>query len=201
MDNGAYEGERMSEAKLLEVTKMLEPTAVVLPDSPGNYLTTKALSMRFAELLEKEGMKTEKLVVLHAPRGQLAIFELAYRQATLYADWIGFSRLTMKYGVPGETFLNRRSWFAKHLQHEGFWDWSKNHHALGMLGGAVPELHRLHHVGFKGCDSSSPVWRGLNGYRYGDPWSDIPFSLRGPDYPDLERAEANLKEVLEACQG
>jgi hypothetical protein len=201
LDNGAYEGSLVAPERLLELTKDLEPTVVVLPDSPGNFITTKEMSLKFLEMLYKYGVKVEKMMVLHGPPGSLPIFEMAYVQACKYADWIGFTRRTMRFGVPGESYINRRAWFAKHLQNEKIWDHSKKHHALGMIGGSVPELHRLASVGFTGCDSSSPVWRGINGYRYGDPWPDIPFSLAGPIYPDIDKAEANLQEVLEACRG
>lgn len=199
LDNGAYEGQLVEPGRLLDITKALEPTVVILPDSPGNFVTTKDLSLRFLDLLDRDGVKVEKMMVLHGPPGSLPIFEMAYIQACKIADWIGFTRRTMRFGVPGENTLNRRAWFAKYLQEEKIWDYSKKHHALGMIGGAVPELQRLRSVGFTGCDSSSPVWRGINGYRYGDPWPDIPFSIISPTYPDIEKAEENLKEVLEVC--
>lgn len=205
MDNGAYEGEQLDEFDLLEAMHLLSPNVVVLPDDPGNMLSTLRKSESFLNRLQREKYgAVSTMTVVHAIDGHLRGFELCYKLAKEFSDWIGFSRLTKSFGLPNESRLDRRSKFVYHLQQKGLWSPSHHHHALGM-NGYVDELRRLSRLGIESVDSSSPVWRGLLGYSFEDKWPDVPLDmeLAGVDrrYLHAELAERNLQEVMEACRG
>lgn len=199
MDNGAYEGEQLDNFDLLEAMRLLQPTVVVLPDSPGELLVTLRKSETFLNLLRKRHFRTNTMTVVHALDGNLQGFEFAYKMAGELSEWIGFSRLTKRYGTPLENQLDRRPKFIMHLKQKGLWYGGRHHHALGM-NGYVDELRRLKGIGIRSLDSSSPVWRGLLGFGFDDLWPDVPLNMK-PSYSPLNssKAEANLKLVMEAC--
>lgn len=76
------------------------------------------------------------------------------------------------------------------------------HHAFGMNAGSLTELPTLNSLGVYSCDSSAPVWRGLQGRSLHDSWADIPFdpdfAYVGTQYQEL--ADTNLQEVMRACR-
>lgn len=217
MDNGTYEGARMPERQLVELTMSLRPQCVVAPDEPHNMQQTEQLAVSFMNRMVAKGWPLARvMVVLHAPPGQLESFMNLYTRMSVYVGWIGFSRLTLDYGivVPKEVGLppeattwvadhhSRRALLAQLLQRQGLWSKSVKHHALGMLNGDVRELPLLAEAGFTGVDSSAPVWRGLQGYSLKrEDWIDEPFNPMIQFGTGVKSyAESNLEEVLKACK-
>lgn len=143
------------------------------------------------------------MTVVHATPGDLGQFVKAYLKATSIGKWVGFSRLTPRYGLKGEVAKLRRVQLANYLKTIGQWRWRHKHHALGMLDGDVEELTLLNNAGFRSCDSSAPIWRGLCGFRLGDKtWPDFKFELEGGyQQPPVNVAVAsqNLARVVTAC--
>lgn len=97
---------------------------------------------------------------------------------------------------------NQRADFARVLQSHKLWRPELKHHALGMLDGRVSELPELAALGFEGCDSSAPLWRGLLGYGMADEWPNYAYDPEAGQFAanGMQLAESNLQLVLSACQ-
>jgi len=144
--------------------------------------------------------EVDVMKVVHAKERDLDEFVSAYIVAANQAQWIGFSRLT---GSCSSQWLHSesRAKFARHLKTFNFWNSKCIHHALGMLNGDLAELPLLANEKFFSCDSSAPVWRGMNGYKIDDPtWPNYAFEpLAAPEASNWDLANSNLKQVEEAC--
>lgn len=204
LDNGAYEREQLSCQNLLKLANEMRPTVVVAPDSPHRMEETLRRSTEFCDHYSGEVM-----IVLHASPGDLAGFVRLYRKAAELADWIGFSRLTWNYGLQEHNLHRqdplRRAKFALFLHEAGLWEPNVKHHALGFGqsvydDAALEELSQLHNLGFEGCDSSAPIWRGLQGVKFGQPWHNAVFDPNYDVVLNLNLAKQNLEEVLRACR-
>ena len=210
LDNGAYEKAQVEWDQLIHLVLEMKPSVVVLPDLPGNWAETWRMGVEFEQQLRASKRSLEKwevgvkpCMILHADDGDLWQFIEGYRQITRLFPWVGFSRLTNSYGSPRETTLNRRVKFAEGLQKIGLWSRKTTHHAFGMLKGAVEELPLLDKVGFFGCDSSAPVWRGLHGHKIQNRgWLNVPFSSQIWDVKmeHIWLADLNLRKVLAKCK-
>lgn len=205
MDNGVYDGMKVHDISLLKYVEQLRPQVVVLPDQPGDGVKTVEMSMAFFQKLIDLKWDGAAMGVVHGLEGDSSSFCRTYMKLLTFCRWIGFSRLTKKYGVLGEQPKLRRVQFAQELKRKGLWSGFHKHHALGMLDGNVKELSLLAAEEFEGCDSSAPVWRGLWGWKLSDPgWEDRMFvpdsdSLKFADNRPI--AEQNLERVLAACEG
>ena len=203
LDNGAYEGETLSAARLLSVVRWLEPTVVVAPDKPGDYDATKKMSREFLKTLRLVKPNVQCMKVLHAADGFLGMFLKDYEESAHVYEWVGFSRLTAHYRSDEQKLsIDRRARFACQLYASGLWSQTTNHHALGMLDGNVAELRVLGRLGFASCDSSAPVWRGLRGKKLTDTWPDWKFDPEVVGFSKFEKelAALNLQEVQRACR-
>lgn len=201
LDNGAYEGQKVSYEKLLQATLELDPHVVILPDAPHNMGLTLAGGEAFKALLKKHKWKGETMTVVHAEPGNLEQFTHAYMEACKQSPWVGISRLTQDFGASFE--ISPRLAFIKYLKLEKKYDGSKKHHALGMASGSLKELNMLAGSGlFNSCDSSAPLWRGMCGTKLGELWPDAPFDptsemLLGSS---MDTATNNWQEVQAACK-
>ena len=199
LDNGAYEGVPIRAAQLSAIVNALRPSVVVLPDEPNDFVKTFRKSFNY---LEEHPLPhgVEGMFVLHAEAGKLEHFELAYELAP--TKWIGFSRLTKSYS--GKFFNDTRAQMLMHLKQRGLYRDDRVHHALGMKDGSLVELQDCKRAGFHSCDSSSPIWRGLNGYLLGDRtnWPNYEMDPEAPfNGVEPHQARENLKAVLEVCNG
>lgn len=137
------------------------------------------------------------VVVQQHPEASLAEWMWEYDQlGNNFCDWIAFPRI----------LGSRRVELIAGLQKLGKWWVGLRHHAFGMNAGSLAELPQLNTLGVYSCDSSAPVWRGLCGFRNGDPsWPDVKFDPHWNDQSNEAMArkqlgDRNLAEVLEACQ-
>lgn len=194
LDNGVYENSKVSMDYLLRATLELAPQVVVLPDFPNNMTATLTVGEAFKILLRRHSCKVKTMTVLHAEEGNLDQHVHAYMESCKQSSWVGFPR-------NGRSGLSRVALVGE-LVRRKVYNTHTDHHALGMVDGSLSELHDLATCGlFKGCDSSAPIWRGLNSYELGseEVWTDshLDISYIGGD---LLTARNNWQEVLNACK-
>lgn len=221
LDNGAYEGDQLTTSGLLAAIEEFQPSAIVLPDYPGDFDKTESRSVDFLCALKRhcgvgftDSIPIHTIKVLHAADGNLEAFVNSWKTARYYGvDRIGLSRLTGRYGVPVTSLPveqeDVRPGFVRYLSQLGLYD-SKDPerqkiHAFGMCSGSLKELKALADLGVTSCDSSAPIWRGMWGYRLEDTcWVDEPFNpLLRVSVPtsSYQFIEYNIQQVEEAIRG
>lgn len=201
LDNGVYEGQKVTYDFLLRATLELNPHAVILPDVPGDMTATLNGGEAFKVLLKQQGWKGRTMTVIHAQKGNLDQFCHSYMEACKQSPIVGFSRLTEDFGQ-GED-LCKRACFMNELKLRKLFDFKKRHHALGMRAGSLLELASLAEAGFDSVDSSAPIWRGLHGYdltsEQTPKWPDYSFDPNALPFENSWKAKQNMVEVLSAC--
>jgi hypothetical protein len=200
LDNGAYEGQLVTFEELLRLTRELKPTVLVMPDKLGDYEETKRMEQQFLPMAMRASYVPQLMPVLQSSdTADVWQWIRTYREHTFY-KWIAFPRCM------GE----QRTILASGLKYAALWDSTCKYWALGMLDGDIEELSELSHLGFYGCDSSAPVWRGLQGFSLNEAdrtaWqvqgTPVDFSTKLDTIPfkHLELAKSNLAEVLAECR-
>lgn len=196
LDNGAYEGKLVDTKELMRISEELEPTVLVVPDKIGDYNESQRLMEDFYNLFYADfsAYAPQLMLTLQQDAGaDIFTWAAQYVEYRTMAQWIGLPRVL--------------GWARPQLIHGlqilGLWDGTVKHHALGMNAGSLDELKKLAELGVYSCDSSAPVWRGLNGFGLDSTtlWPDFPFDAAfeagGPDVEDL--ADFNLTKVLHIC--
>lgn len=204
LDNGVYEGVKMSYDRLLRAALDLRPKVVILPDVPHDREATIVGGEAFKKMLKLEGYKGSTMTVVHAKPGDYGDFVYAHDQARKQSRYVGISRLTQDFGL-GFTGLLRRANFFEALKEGNQISYQNSYHALGMREGSLEELASLQRAGFDSVDSSAPIWRGLNKCELGNDWEDIPFNPN--EIPTeyfgtsvyLKNANYNWEEVQKVC--
>lgn len=198
LDSGVYEDHSVDDRQLLYWCKKLQPTAVILPDKPHDCRETLKRSLKFAQMLDDSKNvffgPVQKWKVLHADK--LDDFIQAYIYDSRLFDRVCFSRLTETYG---SSYVSRPQ-FIQYLRNNDFWNPAAYHHALGMKDGSLEELGQLAQLGINSCDSSAPIWRGLNGCTM--PRLPTPFPISFDPFSALtitDQAISNFKEVNTQC--
>lgn len=208
LDNGVYEGKKVTYDYLLRATMELNPHVVILPDTPHQMGATLEGGEAFKALLKKYKWKGQTMTVVHAEPGNLEQFVHAYMEAAKQSRWIGISRLTEDFGCLGGDAVCRRANFLTELSRRRTYQVTHHHHALGMRDGSLEELKSLSDSNLvRSCDSSAPIWRGLHG---------IGMTSNGGFHTDFNpeggwvnwnggldqssQAETNLWEVEQACR-
>lgn len=204
LDNGAYESATFNPDEYLRLARELRPEVLTLPDKVGDYEETRRLIRDFPRPRIDDTWQ-EMVVVQQDPRAALIEWIDAYRETRNYpCEWVALPRV----------LAARRIELIYTLRKLGLWQLDIQHHAFGMNAGSLAELPALNTLGVYTCDSSAPVWRGLNGYHINSTseWEDYPFNPDAnldaacgngaEEYAASVRAlaDANLTEVLNACQ-
>ena len=198
LDNGVYEGEKVSMDYLIRCVVELNPHVVILPDVPHDMTATLAGGEVFKVMLKRHGWRGHTMTVVHAEPGNFEQFCHSYMEACKQSPVVGISRLTEDFGAGKE--LTRRAQFLSALRGAKLYDQTKWHHALGMGDGSLEELKSLKESKlFRSCDSSAPIWRGLMGTYLGEEWIDQPFDPTFCKDGDVQRAYKNLDQVLSIC--
>lgn len=177
LDNSAFEFGRPIETE--ELLKLIDesgirPTHVVAPDYPGQpWRKTYESACNFIETLDKLGRLSEFkiMAVPQSEMGEFAEWIQCYHSLTelQYADVVGMSIL----GIPnafcsltGTSDIATNRIFATMFLKERGMIASKWHHYLG-LGNGPRELFFQRELGVaNSCDSSSPIWHGINNISY-----------------------------------
>ncbi len=190
LDNNAYEQSySVADRALHCAIELMNPDYFFLPDVIGDTRETLRRSKRFWEDLDT-GIRKNAIGVVQGNVNK----EVMYCYDT-FADYLDCIAIPRHLGY-------RRVAIAAELHDQKRWSERCMHWALGMNAGSISELSLLHELGFMGCDSSAPVWRGLNGYYLNEKWPDPPFDPFRTDFGKaaIEKAKFNLSEVLQACK-
>lgn len=174
MDNGAFElGESYEPNKLVALGHKCGAHAIVLPDYP---FQPAAKTVEAAEKLIPQvvGAGFATFFVPQSQTGQLDDWATAYQWAARNPDIdiIGMSILGVPNAIPHIPTQYARVVMTQLLIDRGILA-DKHHHYLGLNSGPNVEIPALLKMGaLDTCDSSNPVWCGLNGIRYNETLSD-----------------------------
>lgn len=169
MDNGAFEGQLIDTDKLVELGHICGADAIVLPDYPGKKSAfTINAARNLITSLKDEGFKT--MFVPQSEIGDLEDWITAYDWAATDnpdIDIIGMSILGMPNALPHIPKSYARVVLTQILIDRGIFNFDKYHHYLGLNAGPALEIPPLIEMGaLNSCDSSGPVWCGINGISY-----------------------------------
>jgi hypothetical protein len=203
LDNGAYEEQLPTPARIQKCLEMYRPQVVVCPDSllKKSSITIK-LTKAFLDYYY-DRYPADYMGVPQSEAGDLYSWWRCCKE--LLEDerisWIGIPRsLATHYS---DNYQDLRSTIANVIK-----DCRPDIklHALGMADGSLEELRRLAMTEqVESCDSSAPVWRGWNGVRLDERivWREegtpVDFNAKVPSSRNHALINRNLKEVLKAC--
>lgn len=174
MDNGAFELlESYTPSKLIELGQKCGAHALVLPDYPFQPAEkTIQAAEQYIPLFKDAGFNT--FFVPQSERGETKDWIRSYTWATSNPniDIIGMSILGIPNALPHIPASYARVVMTELLQDRGLFAY-KYHHYLGLNAGPNVELPALIEMrALNSCDSSNPVWSGINGIRYNPTYSD-----------------------------
>lgn len=178
MDNGAFElGESYAPDELIRLGTRCGADVIVLPDYPlQHHFKTIEASSKLIDKVKDAGFKT--MFVPQSNTGDVEGWIEAYKWAASNnnIDCIGMSILGMPNAIPKVHVGFARVVLTQMLLDRGLFNPAKYHHYLGLqnISLELPSLVRMRVL--NSCDSSNPVWAGLNGHKY-DTTSDSYLSI------------------------
>jgi hypothetical protein len=169
MDNGAFElGQSYAPEKLIELGTKCGAQVIVLPDYPGSCgAVTIAAAKEWGPEIRDAGFGT--MFVPQSRQGDLEDWISSYGWASENSDIdiIGMSILGIPNALPHIPAAFARVVMVKLLQNDNIFNHTKYHHFLGLNAGPNIEIPSLLLMGaLDTCDSSNPVWCGINGITY-----------------------------------
>lgn len=176
MDNGAFElGQSYHPEKLVDLGHACGANAIVLPDYPGQHSdVTISAANQFLPIFREEGFKT--MFVPQSEVGDLEDWIGCYYWAAENPDIdiIGMSILGIPNALPHIPRAYARVVMTKLLIDRYIFNVDKHHHYLGLNAGPNVEIPALLSMkALTTCDSSNPVWFGLQGVKYDITRSDF----------------------------
>lgn len=176
MDNGAFElGQSYDPGKLIELGHKCGADAIVLPDYPfQDSKKTIDAAITWSPIITDEGFKT--MFVPQSEVGELEDWINCYSWASSNAgiDIIGMSILGIPNALPNIPKSYARVVMTEILHDRGIFDNRKYHHYLGLNSAPNVELPALiKSKSLDSCDSSNPVWCGIQGIQYDNTRSDF----------------------------
>jgi len=201
-DNGAFElGESYSPEKLIEIGTKCGADALVLPDYPFKHaqITIEA-AQKWIPLFRDAGFKCA--FVPQSEKGGLDQWIDAYQWAATNPEIsiICMSILGIPNALPHIPVQYARVVMSQILKDRNIVA-NKFHHYLGLQSGANVEIPSLIKLGIlNSCDSSNPVWCGINGLKYNTTMTDfMPMQkkyLREVDfYQDITK-KSHIHEII-----
>lgn len=194
-DNGAFElGESYAPDRLIALASKCGANAIVLPDYPGQPAEkTIEAAKEWAPKFRAAGFRT--MFVPQSVVGDKEGWISGYTWASEsdLVDIIGMSIL----GIPNALPMIPRAWaragMTQILIERGIFNRDKHHHYLGLNAGPSVELPALLEMNaLDTCDSSNPVWCGVNGIRYNQTMFDVMGKRKSVlpevdfNYPDVD---------------
>jgi len=204
MDNGAFElGESYAPDKLIQLGHKCGADAIVLPDYPGQPAekTIVAAEALIPQVLDA-GFET--FFVPQSKVGDLEDFLAAYAWAADHPDIniIGMSILGIPNALPHVPAAYARVVMTHIIIERMLGLADKHHHYLGLNAGPnveIPALLKLEALDT--CDSSNPVWCGINGIKYNETLSDWmgvqKKYLRDVDFKDPRSKKQHIHDVIQ----
>lgn len=175
-DNGAFElGQSYDPTKLIDLGHRCGANAIVLPDYPGQSsdLSIDA-AIEWIPRIRDEGFKT--MFVPQSAKGDIVDWIECYEWAAnhAYIDIIGMSILGVPNALPHIPRSYARVVMTELLLDRNEFNLDKHHHYLGLNAGPNVEIPALLSMkALTTCDSSNPIWTGLNGFKYNVTSSDF----------------------------
>jgi hypothetical protein len=177
LDNGAFEHNTPYDpTRLVGLGKKCGATTIVLPDypfQPGKKTITGAI--RYAPLFKDAGFST--LFVPQSTTNHLEDWIDAYVWATSNThmiDAIGMSILGCPNALPHIPKQYARVVMTSLLIDRGLFAYNMYHHYLGLNCGSNVEIPSLISMNvLDSCDSSGPIWWGIQGISYNPTYSDF----------------------------
>lgn len=169
MDNGAFElGGSYAPEKLISLGQMCGADAIVLPDYPfqPSSVTVEAAE-KWAPMIKDAGFRT--MFVPQSETGDIDGWTRSYVWAGHNGDIdiVGMSILGIPNAMPHIPVPYARVVMTQVLYSQGMFAAGKYHHYLGLNASPNVELPSLLTLGaLNSCDSSNPVWTGINGLKY-----------------------------------
>lgn len=203
MDNGAFElGESYDPDQLIELATKCKANAIVLPDYPfmPGQKTVDAAS-QLIPLVKKAGFQT--MFVPQSETGNWQDWVDAYSWASFNSDIdiIGMSILGIPNALPHIEKAYARVVATAMLQQNNIFNKTKYHHYLGLNAGPALEIPSLIKMNaLDSCDSSGPVWAGINGQMYTKATESYSPSRKISKHVDFEYPMVKDPYVLEAIQ-
>lgn len=175
MDNSAFElGESFTPDLLINLAKRVGAHAVVLPDYPFQPADkTIQAAIKYIPLFKGEGV--DIFFVPQSSVGELDDWIAGYKWAVNEPDIdiIGYSILGIPNALPDVPVQYARVVMAHILRERGLLNHTKHNHFLGLNAAPNVEIPALLSMGvLDTCDSSGPVWAGINGIQYNVTQSD-----------------------------
>lgn len=168
-DNGAFElGESYDPDKLIDLAYKCKADAIVLPDYPAQHSSkTIQAAIELGPKVKDAGFDT-----FFCPQSEMGDWEgwqEAYEWVSLNdeIDIIGISILALPNALPHIPAAYARVVGTQILISKDIFNFDKYHHYLGLNAGPgleIPPLIKMNAL--DSCDSSAPVWFGINGIRY-----------------------------------
>lgn len=204
MDNSAFElGESFTPDLLLKLSKRIGAHAVVLPDYPFQPADkTIQAAIKYIPLFKSEGV--DVFFVPQSLKGDWNDWLAGYKWAAAEPDIdiIGMSILGIPNALPHIPVPFARVVAAELLTRTGVFAEHKFHHWLGLNAAPNVELPALLTLGvLDTCDSSNPVWCGVNGLRYNTTTTDfMPISKKFLREVDFNQHLSNKQHIIDAIQ-
>lgn len=203
MDCSAFElGESYEPSKLVSLGKRINANAVVLPDYPGQQSRkTIDAANQYIPLFKDNDFDT--FYVPQSRKGELNEWLDAYQWGALNPNVtiVGMSILGIPTSLPHIPTAYARVVITQLLIEKGIFNFNKHHHYLGLNAAPNVELPSLLKMNaLTTCDSSNPVWCGVNGIKYNTLATDFMYPskkyLRHVDF-DQTMVPQHLQDVIQ----
>lgn len=205
MDCSAFElGVSYDPEKLLDLAHKCRADVIVLPDYPAQPAeVTINSALEHAIDFKAAGFKT--MFVPHAEIGDTQGWIDCYKWAANakgLVDIIGMSILAVPNAIPHVPKAYARVVMTEMLIAQNLFSFDTPHHYLGLNSGPNVELPTLiTRNTLSSCDSSNPVWAGINGLMYNQTTTDfLPINkkfLREVDFDQEMTSKQYLQNVIQ----
>lgn len=203
MDNGAFElGESYSPEMLIDLANECRADAIVLPDYPfkESRVTIRAAE-KMIDAVKQAGFKT--MYVPQSETGEIEDWIDGYRWGADHADIdiIGMSILGIPNAIPHIHIGYARVVMTQILIEQGYFKFGKYHHYLGLNAGPKLEIPSLINMGaLDSCDSSAPVWAGINGHEYSTNTDSLQHVSKIQNHVNFDHYLTKKQSTLETIQ-
>lgn len=197
LDNGAYEGELVSNERLAQMIEIYHPHYVFLPDLPeGSAQENFVRAYKFFEQYKQPWYKS--LFVVQGD-SLVEVIRYACKALAMGVNGVAIPRNLWKRMRTSVEPLKLRYVLASAMKG------AVPHlyiHALGQFGyNPLAEAALLREAGVNSIDTSGPVWRAVNDHSYFTEWPDIPLDLHWQGMVKDGAVAININCFLEAAGG
>ena len=204
MDCSAFElGQSYDPDKLIELGHKCKANVIVLPDYPFEQSQkTIDAAIKWNNKIKDAGFKT--MFVPQSRKGDIEDWISGYKWAAENndIDVIGMSILGIPNMLSHISPLFARVVATQMLQSIGIFCYSKHHHYLGLTTSPNIEIPSLLNMNaLNTCDSSNPVWFGVQGLKYNTTLdSFLPVAKRFVPEVDFDKPNTTKQHIHDVIQ-